>query len=401
MKKYYISTLFLALFNFVWAQNHDTLSNVYQNKADQMLSDNGKLNIGGYGEVHYNQPLKKDFKQLGQLDVHRIVMFLGYNFSSKTQFVTEIEFEYAKELWVEQAFIQHKINPYLNFKAGLILVPMGIVNEYHEPNTFNGVERPIIDNKIAPSTWREVGFGFTGTILPASLKYQVYMMGGLNGYDTKGIFSGSKGLREGRQKGSKAYINSPAYTAKVEYYGIRNLNLGISYYGGKSQSKLFHNLDRNDAQALANADSSVVNINMLGLDGRYNWKGLQLRGQLYWVNMNNTDQYNIFTRTNGVNNDLGSQMLGYYAEIGYNVFKLCTTTKTQLIPFFRYEFYNMHHAVGKVATVNESYKNTMLTTGLTFKINEGVALKSEVQFAKSALDTEWATTLNFGFGIMF
>lgn len=401
MKKYYISILFLALFSFVWAQNQDTLSNVYQNKADQLLSDNGKLNIGGYGEVHYNQPLKKDVKQLGLLDVHRIVMFLGYNFSSKTQFVTEIEFEYAKELWIEQAFIQHKINPYLNFKAGLILVPMGIVNEYHEPTTFNGVERPIIDNKIAPSTWREVGVGFTGTFLPASLKYQVYLVGGMNGYDTKGIFSGSKGLREGRQKGSKAFVNSPAYTAKIEFYGIRNLNIGLSYYGGKSQSKLFQNLDRNDAQTLTNADSSVVNINMLGVDGRYNWKGLQLRGQFYWVNMNNTDQYNIFTRTNGVNNDLGNQMLGYYAEIGYNVFKLCSKTKTQLIPFFRYEFYDMHYAVGSVITKNESYKNTNLTTGLTFKINEGVALKSDVQFAKSALDTEWTTTLNFGFGIMF
>jgi len=328
-------------------------------------------------------------------------MFLGYNFTSKTQFVSEIEFEYAKELWVEQAFIQHKISPFLNFKAGLMLVPMGIVNEYHEPTTFNGVERPIIDNKIAPSTWREVGVGFSGTILPISLKYQLYVMGGLNGYDTKGIFNGSKGLREGRQKGSKAYLNSPAYTGKIEYFGIKNLNLGISYYGGKSQSKLFQNLDQNDPVQLATADSSVVNINMLGFDGRYSWQGLHLRGQFYWIHLENTDQYNLFTGTNGVSNDLGSQMLGYYAEIGYNLLKFCTKTKSQLIPFFRYEFYNMHHAVGTVALTNESYRNTMLTTGLTFKINEGVALKSDVQFAKSALDTEWTTTLNFGFGIMF
>ena len=177
--------------------------------------------------------------------------------------------------------------------------------------------------------------------------------------------------------------------------------MGISYYGGKSQSKLFQNLDQNDAQTMAIADSSVVNINMLGIDGRYNWKGLQLRGQLYMVNMNNTDQYNIFTRTNGVSNDLGSQMLGYYVEAGYNVFKLISKTKTQLIPFFRYEFYDMHYAVGSVITKNESYKNTILTTGLTFKLNDNVALKSDVQFAKSALDIEWATTLNFGFGIMF
>lgn len=401
MKNYFLSIIFMALLNISWAQNQDSISNMYQNKADQMLSENGKLNIGGYGEVHYNQVLKKDVTQLGQLDVHRIVMFLGYNFTSKTQFVTEVEFEYAKELWIEQAFIQHKINPYLNFKAGLILVPMGIVNEYHEPTSFNGVERPTIDNKIAPSTWREVGIGFTGSILPASLKYQVYLVSGLNGYDTKGIFNGSKGLREGRQKGSKSYINSPAYTAKIEFFGVRNLNIGVSYYGGKSQSKLFQNIDQIDNNQIIKADSSVVNINMLGIDGRYNWKGIQLRGQFYWIHLDNTDQYNIFTGTNGVSNDLGSQMIGYYVEAGYNVFKMIPKAKTQLIPFFRYEFYNMHHAVGNIISKNSSYKNTLLTAGLTYKLHEGVSLKSDIQFAKSALDTEWSTTLNFGFGIMF
>jgi len=70
MKKYYLSIIIVALLQLTRAQHQDTISNVYQNKADQMLSDNGKLNIGGYGEVHFNQPLQKDFKQLGQLDVH-------------------------------------------------------------------------------------------------------------------------------------------------------------------------------------------------------------------------------------------------------------------------------------------------------------------------------------------
>jgi len=151
----------------------DTLSNVYLNTAEQMIANKSKLNIGGYGEVHYNQPLNNGKTDLGTLDVHRMVLFFGYNFSSKTQFVTEIEVEYAKEIWVEQAFLQHKLAHWVNFKAGLLLVPMGIINEYHEPNTFNGVERPAIDNKLSLSTWREVGAGFTGTILPASLKYQL------------------------------------------------------------------------------------------------------------------------------------------------------------------------------------------------------------------------------------
>ena len=151
------------------AQETDTTGSEYLNSAEIMLMNNSRLNIGGYGEVHFNQPVNRGQKDLGTLDVHRIVMFLGYNFSSKTQFVSEIEFEYAKELWVEQAFLQHRITRQINFRAGLLLVPMGIINEYHEPTTFNGVERPIIDSRISPSTWREVGFGFSGNILPLKI----------------------------------------------------------------------------------------------------------------------------------------------------------------------------------------------------------------------------------------
>ena len=123
---------------------------MYQNTAEKLIATDGNLTIGGYGEVHYNQRLSKETRYNGLLDVHRIVMFLGYNFSDKTHFVSEVEYEYSKELWVEQAYIQHQLNNSVNFQAGLMLIPMGIVNLYHEPVTFNGVERPLIDNKIAP-----------------------------------------------------------------------------------------------------------------------------------------------------------------------------------------------------------------------------------------------------------
>jgi hypothetical protein len=112
-----------------------------------------------------------------------------------------------------------------NFKGGLLLIPMGIVNEYHEPTTFNGVERPLIENRITPTTWREIGFGITGTVLPASLKYQAYVVNGFNGYDGDANLTGSKGFRSGRQKGAESYISSPSFTGKIEYFGIRGLNM--------------------------------------------------------------------------------------------------------------------------------------------------------------------------------
>ena len=168
--------LFALIGNLVFAQGLDSISNVYTNTADNLLLKDNKLVVGGYGEVHYNQPLQSGVRNNGTLDVHRVVMLFGYNFSNKTQFVTELEFEHVKEVYVEQAFLQHKLNSYINFRGGLMLIPMGIINEYHEPTTFNGVERPLIDKYIAPSTWREIGFGVTGNVLPASIKYQLYVV---------------------------------------------------------------------------------------------------------------------------------------------------------------------------------------------------------------------------------
>ena len=98
----------------------------------------------------------------------------------------------------EQAFLQYKINNFINFRGGLILIPMGIINEYHEPVAFYGVERPFVDNNITPTTWREVGFGVNGNILNASLKYQAYLVNGFSSYDGEGLLRGSDGLRRGR-----------------------------------------------------------------------------------------------------------------------------------------------------------------------------------------------------------
>ncbi len=398
-----IITAFIPL--FLNAQENGTINKDKQtmfmlNSAENMLVSDSKLNIGGYGEAHYNQPLSKDTKDLGTLDLHRIVMFFGYNFSNKTSFVSEIEFEYAKEAWIEQAFIQHKLSKYINLRAGLMLVPMGIINEYHEPVTFNGVERPVIDNRIALSTWRELGAGIAGNIQPAHLRYQLYVMNGLSGYDgTKAIFNGN-GLREGRQKGSKAYIHSPSFTGKFEFYGVKSLNIGLSGYVGNSQSKLFNKLNNDSANLIATADSSVTGIAMIGLDGRYKWKALELRGQFYYTSLSNTAEYNKFTAANGKNNDLGSSMSGYYIEAGYNVLHTAKTTYA-LIPFVRYEFWNTHNSVDEFTAVNPAYENTMITTGLTCKVHSNVAFKADMQFTKSAAANKYSKVFNAGIGYMF
>ncbi len=159
-------------------------------------SQNQNLTIGAYGQIEFTQQFADTARHNALIDVHRIVMFMGYKFNERAYFVSEFEFEHINEAAVEQAFLNYKLNEWADFRAGLMLIPMGIINEYHEPTTFNGSLRPNIDNKIVPSTWREIGAGLTGKFDNLFLKYQVYAMNGFSGYDGSGKFSGESGLKE-------------------------------------------------------------------------------------------------------------------------------------------------------------------------------------------------------------
>jgi len=393
------NVLLLASVSILIAQPEETSANLYSNGAEKMLQTNGNLKIGGYGEVHYNQPVSLDARKNGTLDVQRIVMMLGYQFNENVQFVSELEFEHVSEVYVEQAFLQYRLNNSVNFRGGLILTPMGIVNEYHEPTTFNGVERPQIDNAISPTTWREIGFGITGVLLPVSLKYQAYIMNGFNGFDGQARIGGANGFRGGRQKGAESYISSPNFSTKVEYFGFRGINIGLSGYFGDTQSTLYNNLDKNDEVALAQADSSVVGISMFGVDARYTYKGLKITGQLYYTLVSNTEAYNKFTTGKGGGN-LGSSMYGYYIDLGYNVLRTVKTEK-QLIPFVRYSNYDTQYTVSENITDNPAYQKNMVTTGLSFFLTSGAVVKADMQFVKTGASDKYAKTFNAGFGIMF
>ena len=387
-------TLILILFSLILnAQESD--QNSYQNSADKILSSSQNFNIGGYAEINYNQPFGNDNYNAGELDVQRLVLLFGYQFNSRTKFITEIEFEHVKEVYVEQAFLQYKLNNFLNFRAGLLLIPMGLINEFHEPPVFFGVERPKIDNTLSTTTWREIGFGFSGNILPASVKYQVYLVNGFKGYDETGLLSGKDGFRKGRQKGAESILNFPNLTAKIEYYGFGGLSLGLSAYSGKSQSTLYDGVSKNDNAAIAMADSSVVGLNMLGFDARYNIKGLKLKGQLYLASISNTDQYNSLTAK-----DLGSQMTGYYLEAGYNLLHE-RETEMELSPFIRYSSYNTHSATEGSLAKNPAYNKQVITSGLNLKLAQGAVLKADIQFFSDKASDEVAKVFNAGVGIMF
>ena len=382
-----ITALFIANMAISQTIKDTIVSDIQVNSAQRMLNKTDtKLTIGGYGEITYNQPESLN----GELDVQRLVMMFGYKFNDKVQFLTEIEYEHVKEVFVEQAFINYSIGDNISLRGGLMLVPMGIVNEYHEPTTFNGVERPSVDNKIVPTTWREIGVGVNGRLPDASLSYQAYIFNGfksteLDGDQVNGLLKGSSGLRGGRQKGIQSTISSPTFSAKLDYYGILGLRLGLSGYFGKTQA----------VDAIQDLDGAIIGVSMVGFDARYKFKKFEARGQFIYASLTDTDLYNDLT-----GKDLGSALMGYYIEGGYNVLPI--KAKQRLIAFARYEHYDTQASMEGNMQRNDAYNRNDLTAGLSYHIANGVVLKGDYQFKNNALSGSTVNNqLNFGIGVWF
>ncbi len=367
------------------------------NSSTKMLNNIEKLSIGGYGQFDYNQAIEDGVLHNGVMDVHRMVLMFGYKFDERTSFITEIEIEHVNEVFVEQAFINYQIKPWFNLRGGLMLIPMGIINEYHEPPTFNGVERPNLDKYIVPTTWREIGVGATGRFIQSGIGYQFYIVNGFLGHDDgEANLGGSSLFRSGRQKGAKSVFTSPNLTFRVDYTGVPGLNIGLSGYFGDSQSTMKDGIDKTDQAMVASSDSTVVGINMVGIDVRYSYKGVGFKAQLTTGGISNTDQYNDYHGS-----DLGYAFLGYYGELSYNLFHSFDFTSSELIPFIRYENYDTHHQVDGGLIENEAYNRTDITIGLGWKPNRGVMYKVDYQVFKTNASSVVKNQFNAGIGIWF
>ncbi|MDC0579299.1 porin family protein [Bacteroidia bacterium] len=378
-----------------FAQLSDSSKTQLKNSAQTLIdSKDGNLLLAAYGEVHFNQPMAEKTSYNGSLDVHRQVLLFGYKFDNKTSFITEIEIEHIKEVYLEQAFLNYKAKPWLNIQAGLLLIPIGIINEYHEPTTFNGVERPLINSTIIPTTWREIGAGVAGNITSIGLRYQLYAVNGPLGFDNEAKLNGEKPIRGARQKGSQVTMTGIDVSGRLTYYGVRGLNLALSGYWGKTESSLYHNLHDDSLSMKSRADSSSVGVRMISGDFRFQKKNFEARGELILMNLSNTSQYNAFT-----NQDLGKTAYGYYAEVGYNIGKLIHA-KNKVVPFFRYSNYDTHQQTSASLIANPNYKNWAYTSGISWFINPNFVVKGDYQHFING-NNNTLNMINLGVGYWF
>lgn len=205
------------------------LQEQFNQLADQVEENSkettSRTTVGGYGELHYNNLSNGQGDDIKMLDFHRFVLFVNHEFNDDIRLFTEIEIEHALagddqpgEVEVEQAYVQFDIGENSNIDAGLFLIPVGILNETHEPPTFYGVERNPVEKYIIPTTWWEGGAMFSSRFA-SGFSYDIALTSGLDG---------GTDIRGGRQKVAKATANNLAATARVKYTGTRGLVLAAT-----------------------------------------------------------------------------------------------------------------------------------------------------------------------------
>lgn len=358
-----------------------SVSGDYQ-KADDTET---RLPVAGYMDFHVNKERGDSFRP----DFHRFVLLFGHSFSNRIKFWSELELEHALleggqeggEVALEQAYLDFLIKPQLNFRAGMLLTPMGIVNERHEPPSFNGVERPFVETVIIPTTWRELGFGLTGD-LGRGFRYRAYLGSSLDA----SLFDAESGISEGKSSGFDASMRNPSKMARLEWAGVRRLTLGASFYSGHSGF---------------NTPGVNPRVTIGEFDGRYTYRRFDFRGLFAHTSITRTAELNrLLHRQTGVNPNIARGLRGYYFEPAYHL--LPRRVGKDLIVFGRYERYNTQHSMEAGYTPLPQFDRSSWVTGITFKPVPDVAIKFDYVFNRNRSTVVKAIDgINLGVGWWF
>ncbi|WP_440875302.1 porin [Thalassotalea sp. PLHSN55] len=312
--------------------------------------------IGGYGELHYNNYDNSDAK----IDFHRFVLFVNHEFSDSVRFFSELELEHSLagdgkpgEVELEQAYVEIDINDALTTKVGLFLIPVGIINETHEPPTFYGVERNPVEKNIIPATWWEAGAGFN---------YQIAAGLALDAAVTSGLeVDESFSIRGGRQKVASAKAEDLAYTGRIKYTAIPGLELAAT---------LQYQEDVAQGAMVETASATLVEAH-----GIYQVEDFSVRALYARWDIDNQDAI-----------DLGrDEQTGWYIEPSYRV-------NEKVGVFARYAEYDNNAGNSDDTNVESS------SFGLNYYIHENVVLKADYEDLGGAKDSKG---FNLGFGYQF
>lgn len=385
--------------------------------ATSFAEGESKTSLGGYAEAEYVNPVAgppaKSF-----VDVHRLVLFVSHGFNDKLSFHSELEVEHViTELVrkpttittidkvsangdsvttkqttindvtspgyvaVEQAFIDYRLGETSGFRTGLLLVPVGIINETHEPNTYNGVVRPLYANSFIPTTWRDLGVIAYGNPIEG-----LHLKGGVMAGFLGSNIGGATGLRGGRQKGGKSNAENMSLVGRAEYT-MPYAKFGLStWFGGTSGG--------DTAIGEGSFDGSVL---LVAGDVRAEYQGLFLRAEGGVIDIPDAEKLQKVYKKNP-----GERMVGGYVELAYDVLPLVLPeTEHALMPFVRYEKIDTHFEVPSNVVANELNAQTQVVAGLTWKPHTQVSFKADYSWLSNEAGVNGSEFVKLGVGCSF
>lgn len=358
--------------------------------ASKVYRQDQGVSIGGYGEMVYqNRSSERDDDSpsgaVDDVDFLRAIVYLGYKFSDRWLFNSELEFEHAStgqggEASVEFAYLDYLWRPELGFRAGLLLMPMGFVNELHEPPVFLGVKRPEVEQRLIPTTWRENGLGVFGEL--GDVSYRSYIVNGLEGSG----FSAS-GLRGGRQKGAQALAEDLAWVGRVDWVPTPGFLLGGSVYVGDS------------GQTLADASGDIeVGTEIVEAHAEWRHRGLQLRALASRAELDDVARLNAALGLAGTSS-VGEELTGAYVEAAYDLFA-SRPGRFSLSPYVRWEMLDTQSEVPSGFASSGGTDREILTLGVAFQPLDQVIFKVDWQDVDDEAG-RGVDQLNLGLGYIF
>ncbi len=341
------------------------------------------LSIGGYGEASYRF---HPSGELGETDMERLVIYLGYRFTDRIVFNSEVEFEHGGTerggaVNVEFAYLDFKLFDALSVRVGNVLIPMGFINDIHEPPFYFGVSRPVVEHDLIPATWNENGLGVYGEY--KGLRYRAYLVNGMRAVGGEG-FTSEEWIRGGRQGGAGAIAANFAGVGSLDYT-FKALRVGVAGYGGRS----------GQGQVV---DGTVLKGDLfLGeVHAAFQHKGLWIRGLMTYGHLSEADR---ISSANGVT--VGQEVLGGYVEAAYDVLgALMPEGEQSLSPFVRYESLDTQKSVAAGFTRDPAQARQIVTAGLHYKPISNVVLKADYQHVFPGAGGQ-RSSVNLGVGFVF
>jgi hypothetical protein len=374
--------------------------------ASKVYGRDRGLSIGGYGEGFYTNYVADQGHGTGETldraDLLRAVLYTGYRFNENIVFNAEIEFEHATteatrssgggSVSVEFAALDFFWRPELNFRTGLVLLPVGFLNLMHEPPFYYGVNRPDVERTLIPSTWRENGAGIFGR-LGETVQYTAYAVNGMN---ARGF--ASSGIRGGRQNGNRALAEDIAFVGRVDWDPMPELVLGASVYAGESGQDQRVSLIGGGSTELPSTPTVLWETH-----AQYESHGLHLRGLFTMTHVGDAGSLtqDLLASDAGFSGAVAEGLLGGYGEVAYDVLPLLFPgTERFLAPFYRFEWYDTQWNMPSGFSADRSREIMVNTVGIHFEPIPNVVLKLDYR-NRSAKRGQIPDEFNLGFGYAF